>query len=508
MIGYGRFSVTLLVLCTAALAVGVSCGQQNADAVALKGYDIAYATYLGGSMWDQGREVIPYPDGTVLIGAQTSSEDIPTTEGVVQPKYAGDDPNLGHGGIYGGDCYLAKLSPDGSTILAATYFGGSKQERNVYGIELGGDGNIVITSSTRSGDIPTTEGCFQPKYGGGQSDCFAAKLSPDLKQLLWCTYVGGAGDESPRGGLALDRDGNVCLFATTSSGNYPTTAGVHRSARNGPRDAAITMLKSDGSGLLWSTLLGGSAAEGMLGGRIDQSGNVYFTGHTTSPDLPVTPGAAQPTLGGADDAYLVKLSGNGTRLECVTYVGGSENEFSEHRPYLGPDGSVLVPGVSASADFPTTAGAFQSSRKGKNDAFLTKLAPDGKRFVFSTLFGGSGTEFCLMPTPDEAGRIFVVGQTDSKDLPVTATALQKTHGGGNADGWLAVLSPDGSELLYCTYLGGSGDDMVRGMALGPEGEVYLIGHTMSDDFPVSEGAAQAEHRGKGDVYVVKLIPRA
>jgi hypothetical protein len=497
----------LLGLFVAALAVSVSCGQRDEATPIAKGYEIAYATYLGGSMWDQGREVIPYPDGSVLIGAQTSSEDIPTTEGVVQPKYAGDDPNLGHGGIYGGDCYLAKLSPDGSTVLGATYFGGSKQERNVYGMELDRDGNVVITSSTRSRDIATTEGCFQPKYGGGQSDCFTAKLSPDLKQLLWCSYVGGAGDESPRGGLALDGDGNVCLFGTSSSADYPTTPGVHRTERNGPRDAAITMLKSDGSDLVWSTLLGGSAQDYMLGGRIDESGNVYFAGHTTSADLPVTPGAAQPTLGGEHDGYLVKLSAGGKRLDYATYIGGSQNEFPEHRPHLAADGSILLPGVSASADFPTTPGAFQTSLKGKNDAFLTKLAPAGERFVFSTLLGGSGTEFCLMPTPDEAGRIFIVGQTESKDLPVTATALQKTHGGGKSDGWLAILSSDGSELLYCTYLGGSGDDMIRGIALGPEGEVYLIGHTMSDDFPVTDGAAQTEYRGKGDTYVAKLVPR-
>ena len=163
--------------------------------------------------------------------------------------------------------------------------------------------------------------------------------------------------------------------------------------------------------------------------------------------------------------------------------------------------------MSASTDFPTSPGALQGSLKGKNDAFLTKLAPDGKRLVFSTLLGGSGTEFCLMPTADEAGRIFIVGQTESKDLPVTAGALQESHGGGTSDGWLAVLSPDGSELLYCTYLGGSGDDMIRGIALGPDGQVYLVGHTMSGDFPVTEGAAQTEHRGRGDAYVVKLVPR-
>ncbi|MEA3401006.1 MAG: hypothetical protein U9R79_07115 [Armatimonadota bacterium] len=234
----------LVALCLAVLTVisVSSCAQQEPRGR----YEIAYSTYLGGAEGEQAREVIPYADGSVLIGAQTSSQDIPTTEGVVQPEYAGDDPNLGHGGIYGGDCYLARLSADGSRILAATYFGGSKQERNVYGMELDADGSIVITSMTRSPDLPTTEGCFQPQYGGGQGGCFAAKLSADLTRLLWCTYVGGSGDESPRGGLALDGEGNVCIFGTTASRDFPTTPAAHRTERNGPRDATITMLASAG----------------------------------------------------------------------------------------------------------------------------------------------------------------------------------------------------------------------------------------------------------------------
>jgi len=117
------------------------------------------------------------------------------------------------------------------------------------------------------------------------------------------------------------------------------------------------------------------------------------------------------------------------------------------------------------------------------------------------------TEFSLMPVPDTNGNIFLVGQTESRDLPVTPDALQKAHGGGKSDGWLALFSPDGSELLYCTYLGGSGNDMIRGMALGPNNEVYLVGHTSSPDFPVTAGAAQTTFGGGGgDAYVVKLAP--
>ncbi len=469
-------------------------------------YAIEYATYLGGSQWDQAREVIPASDGSVLVGAQTSSADMPTSAGAVRPKYAGDDPNLGHGGVYGGDCYLARLSPDGRQVVAATYFGGSKQERNVYGMELDRSGNVVITSMTRSRDLPTTEGAFQREHGGGRGSMFAAKLSSDLKQLVWCTYVGGSGDEAPRGGLALDANDHVCIFGTTASGDFPTTPGSFQRRRNGPRDAVVAKLKSDGSEMVWCTLFGGSAEDYMLGGRIDERGNVYFAGHTTSDDLPGATGGAQPKYGGQHDAYVVKLSSDGSRPIYVSYVGGSENEFPEHRPCVSADGSLLLPGVTGSGNFPTTATALQRQLLGKNDAFLTKLSPDGTQFEFSTLLGGSATEFCLMPTPTPNGNIIVVGQTESRDLPVTPGAIQKNHGGGRSDGWLAVFNSDASKLRYCTYLGGNGDDMIRGVALGSKGDLYLVGHTASRDFPVSAGSAQTRYGGgSGDVFVVKLV---
>jgi hypothetical protein len=487
------------------LLCGCSCARGQATGAPR--YRIEWATFLGGDQWDQAREVIVYPDGSVLVGAQSNSVGMPVSEGAVQPRYAGDDPALGHGGIYGGDCYLARLSPDGRRVLAATYFGGSKQERNTYGMGLDSQGNVVICSGTRSSDMPTTKGCFQAKYGGGATDWFAAKLSASLKQLLWCTYIGGSGDGMPRGGLAIDTDDSVYVVGTTASPNFPTTPGVIQTRLNGQRDAAIAKLSPDGSKLVWATLLGGSGVDGTpMGVRLDSEGSVYGAGHTQSADFPVTAGAPQPRYGGKSDCFVVKLSVDASRLLHSTYLGGSENEFAEHRPYLAQDGSLLVPGVSASPDFPTTPGAFQRRLNGRNDAFLVKLSPDGKRFVFSTLIGGSAGEFCLMPTPDAEGNIFIVGQTESRDLPVTTGALQESYGGGASDGWLAILSPDGSRMLYCTYLGGSGDDMVRSVALGPNGEVYLVGHTGSADFPVTAGAAQTKYRGKGDAYLVKLIP--
>jgi len=389
-------------------------------------------------------------------------------------------------------------------MLCATYFGGSKQERNTYGLGLDKAGNIVVTTATRSPDAPTTPGCFQPNYPG----ILVAKLSADCTGLIWCTYLGGSGQNSPRGGLALDDEDNVVIVGTTNSADYPTTPGVLQPQLKGPRDSLITKLKADGSGLVFSTLLGGTGEDdAIMRLRLDAEGNLYVAGHTKSTDFPVTPGCAQPELGGRSDCYLAKLSGSADRILYATYLGGSENEFAEHRPWLGPDGTFLLAGYCGSADFPVTPGAYPGRLGGKNAGFLVKLAADGTRFAFAALLGGSGGANLLMPTPDPDGNIWVVGSTAARDLPVTPDALQKTFGGGDQDGVLAAFSPDGSRLVYCTYLGGSGHDLVRSLAFAPDGALYLVGTTSSPNFPVTPGTLQTKFGGgSGDAFIVKLAP--
>ncbi|MBM3473941.1 MAG: hypothetical protein FJX75_11785 [Armatimonadetes bacterium] len=497
--------VAIAAVCVAVSLFLVAHGAPKAQAGTPR-FHTVYCTLLGGSGWDQAREVIPYADGSVLVGAQTMSADMPVTEGVLQPKYAGDDPKLGNPGIYGGDCFLARLAPDGKSLVWGTYFGGSKQERNTYGLLLDPDGNIVVATNSRSPDVPTTPGCFQAKYGGGDSDTVIAKLSPDGKRLLWCTYIGGSRGDSPRGGLAIDETGNVLVVGTSDSPDFPTTPGVIQPALNGPRDSTIAKLKADGSGLVFATYLGGTGEDdAIMGVRIDAAGCLYVAGHTKSADFPVTPGAAQGRAGGQSDCYLAKLTPDASRLLYATYLGGSGNEFAEHRPWLFPEGDLLLAGWNGSADFPTTPGAFQPARRGPGDGFLTRLSADGTRFVFSTLLGGSAGENLLMPTPDAEGNLWVVGSTGSSDLAVTPDALQSTFGGGKEDGLLAAFSPDASGLIYCSYVGGSGEEMIRSLAFGPKGEMYLVGNTSSPDFQTTPGALRGKPAdAAGDAFVVKL----
>jgi len=501
--GVRRLALALLfmVQVTAYLS---PCDIQAASPANLK-YGIKYATFLGGERGEQAREVRVLPDGSVLVGAQTSSTNMPVSSTAFQPRYAGDDPALGHPGIYGGDCYLIRLSSDGRRMLAGSYFGGSRQERNVYGLDLDSGGNIVITTATRSPDAPVTPGCLQSAYGGGPSDMLVAKITQGLDRILWCTYVGGRGDDFPRGGLGVGPDGSVIVVGTSSSSDFPCTSGVVQPRLQGPRDSAVVKLKADGSELVFATLLGGTGEDdAIMGVRLDSAGNLHLAGHTKSTDFPVTPGATQPTLGGLSDCYLAMLSPNADRILHATYLGGSGNEFAEHRPWLLADGTLLLTGYCGSADFPTTAGAFQKRLSGPGDGFLVKLAADGTGFVFATLLGGSGGENWLMPTVDAQGRIYIVGNTSSEDFPTTPQALQPTYGGGSNDGALAVLSADGSQLLYATYLGGGGDEMVRSLTLGHNGDVWLVGSTSSEDFPVTEDALQHEYAGGGDAFIVRL----
>jgi hypothetical protein len=494
---------TAFVLAVASIT-SLSSASSLAGGQAPPRYRIAFATYLGGSEWEEAREVIALPDGSALVGAQTSSSDIPTTIGALQRKYAGEDPAVGNGNLFAGDTWIGRLGADGSRLLAATYFGGSKQERNVYGLELDREGNVVVATATRSPDAPTTAGAFQPKYGGGPADMLVAKLSADLSKVLWCTYVGGSGDESPRGGIAVDPAGDIVVVGASTSADFPTTAGVVGPKVRGPRDSAVLKLRADGSGLVFSTLLGGSGEDdAIMGVRIGPRGEIHVAGHTKSTDFPVAGHPPQPKLGGGSDAYLATLSADGTRILRATYLGGTDNEFAEHRPWLDRKGDFILAGVTRSPDFPVSRSAFQKSLKGVGDGFVTKLSRRGDRFAFSTLLGGSGIESWFGPLVDAGGNIVVFGSTSSPDLPVTPDALQPRLRGPE-DGALAILSADGSEVLFATYLGGSGADMIRGAALGSSGEIWLVGRTASEDFPVTEGAAQTSKGGKVDAFVVRL----
>ncbi len=191
--------------------------------------------------------------------------------------------------------------------------------------------------------------------------------------------------------------------------------------------------------LSYSTYLGGSDNDFAGSIAVDSAGNAYVTGFTTSTNFPTTPGAFQPTFGGSSDVFVTKLNPTGSALVYSTYLGGTGDDDSGGIA-VDSAGNAYVAGVTSSANFPTTPGAFQLTLGGSTDAFVTKLNPTGSALAYSTYLGGTGDETCDAIAVDSAGNAYVTGQTGSTDFPTTSGAFQPTLSGSN-DAFIARISP-------------------------------------------------------------------
>jgi hypothetical protein len=325
--------------------------------------------------------------------------------------------------------------------------------------------------------------------------------------ITYSTYLGGSGDDNPIWS-DIDRAGNFYVTGSTASTDFPTTAKAFQRGFGGGEDAFVTKLNRAGSGLVWSTYLGGDAPDAAIGLDVDRHGNVVVTGVTGSTGFPTTRGAFQPDFAGGDaDAFVTKLDANGSRLLFSTFLGGGGSEAG-FISFFDRAGNVHVEGETGSADFPTTPGSFQPAYAGGDaDGFVTKLRPDGRRLVWSTFVGGSGYDGAHDGELDAAGNFYLDGPTDSADFPVTAGAFQGSFGGGPTDAWVAKLNRTGTRLVYATYLGGEGEEDVLDLTTDRAGNAYIPGPTSSADFPVTGHAFQRTFGGGPlDGYVTKLNP--
>jgi hypothetical protein len=248
--------------------------------------------------------------------------------------------------------------------------------------------------------------------------------------------------------------------------------------------------------LAYSTYLGGSSFEEGFGIAVGVSGSAYITGDTFSSDFPTTPGAFQTISDGSQNAFVVKLNSSGSALVYSTYLGGSDDDEGDGLA-VDASGNAYVTGGTWSSDFPTTPGAFQTTLKGLENAFVTKLNATGSALVYSTYLGGSvggsgggsGIDEGRGIAVGVSGSAYITGDTDSSDFPTTPGAFQAIFGGFD-DAFVVKLNPSGSALVYSTYLGGSDDDEGDGLAVDASGNAYVTGSTDSSDFPTTPGAFQ------------------
>jgi hypothetical protein len=391
-------------------------------------------------------------------------------------------------------------------LVFSTYLGDGGDDIGC-GIVLDAAGNLYLTGWTDSVDFPTTAGAYgtAPR---GNTDAFVAKLSPEGDRLIYSTFIGGAEEEFEVVGISLDSGANVLITGSTKSTDYPTTAGAFQETHAGGEvDAFVTKLDASGSSLVYSTLLGGDGLEGGQFIALDDAANAYLTGFTGSRNFPTTPGAFQELYAGGAEAFVAKLSPDGSTLVFSTYLGGSGDEMPTPGLAVDPTGSTYVIGTTSSADFPVTHVAFQTALAGNRDAFVTKLDPSGATLSYSTFLGGSGEEEGRSVALDSSGQAYVVGITMSTDFPTTAGAFQTTAV-GLGDIFVAKLSGDGTSVVYSSYLGGSSLDLSRGFAVDALGNLFVTGATFSADFPTTGDAIQRSYSGGEDAFVSKVSPDA
>src|SRR5438309_281207 len=372
------------------------------------------------------------------------------------------------------------------------YYGTQRQLEYDLVVAPGADPNQLNLAFQGAEDITVDhDGNLNLRVAGGEVRLHAPNVyqeSQGEKQLIAARYILHANRNDER------LTNNVTLSAQV---------GLQMAAYDATQPLVIDPVLS------YSTYLGGSDFDAAGGIAVDSAGNAFVTGDTSSANFPTTSGAFQTTYGGNSDAFVTKLNPTGSALIYSTYLGGSGDDIG-FGIAVDSAGNAFVAGITDSANFPTTPGAFQTTYGGgsiNGDGFVAKLNPTGSALIYSTYLGGSGDDLGFGIAVDSAGNAYVTGLTDSANFPTTPGAFQTTYGGGNADAFVTKLNPTGSALIYSTYLGGSGEEGGKGIAVDSAGNAYVTGLTDSANFPTTPGAFQTTYGGgNSDAFVTKLNP--
>ena len=444
---------------------------------------LCYATFVGGAGYDAGYAIAADGVGGVYMTGTTASTGFPA-------QGSGVNGNR--------DAFVMKFDESGD-LLYTTLLAGDGDSSG-QAIMVDSSGNVYIAGTTEAPNFPVTGRAWQTVFGG-IADAFAAKLN-SAGNLVYATYIGGTGQEAGTG-IAIDASGNAYVSGYTSA-MFPTTAGAAQTLYGGGfADAFVVKLNAPGSAAVYSTLLGGTGIDEAEAIVVDSSGHACIAGYTDSPNLAVT-AALQPAPGGEGDALVACLSADGTAWTMVSYFGGS-NFDQAYALAIDAAGSLYVAGTTFSQDFPVTSGAFQSASAGSYDAFVAKLSPGGASLVYATYLGGGGSDAATTLAVGGAGDVWVGGYTTSTNFPLSGA--WQTIPGGSFDGFISHLSGNAEVLLTSSYLGGSADDRVLGIALDvTTGRVFADGATLSTDFPVTPGALQGAAPAGMNAFLANINP--
>jgi hypothetical protein len=391
------------------------------------GSALIYSTYLGGSDTEFGNGIAVDAAGNACVTGSTGSANFPT-KNPLQAALSGAP-----------DAFVAKLNAAGNALVYSTYLGGSGNDSG-SGIAVDPAGNAYVTGGTSSTDFPT-QNPFQPVFSGGGpfgGDAFVTKLNAAGSALVYSTYLGGSDTNFGDSGrsIAVDASGNAYVTGVTGSTDFPAQNPFQPVFGGSAADAFVAKLNAAGTGLLYSTYLGGSANDSGSGIGVDSAGNAYVTGFTVSTNFP-TKNPFQPALNGnscpespCPDAFVTKLNPAGSALVYSTYLGGQGSE-SVAGIAVDSAGNAYVTGETE-GDFPIK-NPLPLPSGSSPDAFVAKFNASGDDLVFSTLLGGSGVDRAFSIAVDASGSVYVTGRTETTDFP-TQNPFQSANGGGDCGG--------------------------------------------------------------------------
>ncbi len=375
------------------------------------GSDLLYATYLGGSQSESPHSLVMNANNELIVLGTTSSLDFPVSANAYDKIFTGGAPVTNVVNYtFGTDLFVARISADGSALLASTYLG-----------QAGNDG-------------------VNPRGTG---------------------LVANYGDEL-RGDVIADADGNVYLSSVTSSVNWVLPNGFSTTYRGGNTDGLVLKMNEGLSEILWGNFLGGIGTDASHTIQLDSEGNVYLAGGTTSADFPVTTGSYQTQHKGNAEGWIARISSDGTQLLQSTFTGTPQFD-QVYFVDLNSSNEVFVYGQTGGS-FSVTAGVYHNPNSGQ---FLQKFSTDLSTLIFSTVFGSGRGEPDISPTAflvNDCNNIYMSGwggilnnaflwANDTRGMPVTPDAVQSASNG--SDFYFMVLTDDASEFLYGTYLGGN-----------------------------------------------------
>jgi hypothetical protein len=402
--------------------------------------NVLYSTYLGGSVQDGGNAIAVDASGNAYIAGYTASPDFPVTSGAFQTTdKVSEQPDLRQF-----TTFVTKLNSTGSALVYSTFLGGSvsdisqpqtQGQEQATGIGLDAAGNAYVTGFTFSTDFPTTPGGFQisnPGTATQSASFFVTKLNATGSALDYSTYLGGNYYGDPPS-IAVDADGSAYIAGGTLASNYPTTPGAFDttySASSGM--AVVSKLNTTGTGLAYSTYLGGGYEAYARAIAVDSSGSAYVTGAIRNSDFPVTPGTVQVA---SPNVFVTKINPAGSALTYSATLGKEPGDYGNAIAVDAAGNAYVAGQVGLTSDFSPTPGAFEnqvfSDANGVFGSFLAKLNSTATTLDYLTYLSGSGSNpnnvydcDCILGMAlDPSGNPIVVGSTVSADFPTTLAAF-------------------------------------------------------------------------------------